>query len=65
MPAKGATTQKFKPVKSDIFAKLTKNYEEWQLLMKQLESEGLELRREYSDFNDRAKINEVKNKIKD
>lgn len=32
--------------------------------MKQLESEGLELRRDYSVLVDRAKMEELKNKIK-
>jgi hypothetical protein len=64
MGANTAPARKSKTTEKDVYAKLMKNYDEWRSLMKQLESEGLELRRDYSVLVDRAKMEELKNKIK-
>jgi len=64
MGANTASARKSKTTETDIYAKLMKNYDEWRSLMKQLESEELELRRDYSVLVDRAQMEEIKNKIK-
>ena len=46
------------------YAKLKKDYDEWNSLMNRLEKDELNLKREFSKISDKAKMEKIKKKIK-